>query len=168
MTAAPRPAPAGALVIGYGSRLRSDDALGPEVAEALSRRRLDGVRTLAVHQLLPELCEAIADAERVVFVDARVGGGHDDGTRIAIEPVRGGAVALSLLGHAASPAGLCALTAALYHRTPTCWLVSATVPCLDLGAEMTPAGVTATDEVAMVVRCLLEATSHARVEPGAA
>ncbi len=42
------------LVIGYGNSLRSDDGVGPFVAEAVEALRLPGVHTLICQQLSPE------------------------------------------------------------------------------------------------------------------
>ena len=58
------------LVIGYGNTLRSDDGAGQIVAEKIAQWNLPGVRSLAVHQLTPELAEIIAQADAVIFIDA--------------------------------------------------------------------------------------------------
>lgn len=62
------------LVLGYGSTLRGDDAVGRLAAEQLQAiftgRELD-IRS--VHQLTPELMEPISRAERVIFIDASLG-----------------------------------------------------------------------------------------------
>ena len=58
------------LVIGYGNTLRSDDAVGPRVAEAVRELNLPGVRTLSCGLLTPELSDPISQARKVVFVDA--------------------------------------------------------------------------------------------------
>ncbi len=60
----------GALVIGYGNTLRSDDGAGPFVARALEARVPAGTRILDAHQLTPEMAIDISVATRVVFVDA--------------------------------------------------------------------------------------------------
>ena len=64
------------LVIGYGNELLGDDGVGPAVARAVQRWRHPRICAIAAHQLTPELVEAIADAERVVFVDARLSTGE--------------------------------------------------------------------------------------------
>ncbi|MCU0764787.1 MAG: hypothetical protein MUF32_01875, partial [Burkholderiaceae bacterium] len=62
------PPAARTLVIGYGSPIRGDDAVGPLAAEALSARPLPpGVTVLARHVLTAELAEDLAAAERVIF-----------------------------------------------------------------------------------------------------
>lgn len=55
------------LLIGYGNSLREDDGFGPAVAALLADAA--GYECVSVHQLVPELCERIADFDRIVFVD---------------------------------------------------------------------------------------------------
>jgi hydrogenase maturation protease len=65
------------LIIGYGNSLRSDDAAGIKVAETIATWQLPHVRSLAVHQLTPELAAELAAVELVIFVDACVFNHHD-------------------------------------------------------------------------------------------
>src|SRR5262245_46508216 len=60
------------LVIGYGNVLRSDDGVGPKVAEAIGAMALPQVEILTCDLLTPELAEPISRAVKVVFVDAAV------------------------------------------------------------------------------------------------
>ena len=64
--------PAGLLVIGYGNTLRSDDGVGPKVADAVAALALIGVRALACPLLTPELADPVSQARVAVFVDAAV------------------------------------------------------------------------------------------------
>jgi hydrogenase maturation protease len=58
------------VVIGYGNTLRSDDGAGQQVATLVEDWQLPQVRSLAVHQLTPELAAELATAQMVIFVDA--------------------------------------------------------------------------------------------------
>lgn len=68
------------LLIGYGNDLRSDDAAGLRVSDAIAQGaapfgsiaswRLANVSTFCVHQLTPELAEILAKADIAIFVDA--------------------------------------------------------------------------------------------------
>ena len=64
----------GALLIGIGNPLRGDDGVGGFLVEELARERGVkgplGVELRSVHQLTPELAPLVADASRVLFVDA--------------------------------------------------------------------------------------------------
>src|SRR5947208_15429626 len=58
------------LVVGYGNELRGDDAAGPRIAREVAAWGLPQVRTLAAHQLTPELAAELAHADAAIFVDA--------------------------------------------------------------------------------------------------
>ena len=120
------------VVIGYGSRLRGDDGVGPRVASLIARRRPD-VRALGVHQLTPELAAVVAEADLAVFVDARLGGGAAVTVQRA-EPDR----STSSLPHLAAPGAVLALAAALYGRCPPAFIVSVPVERLAFGDRLSP------------------------------
>jgi hydrogenase maturation protease len=111
--------PCEVLVIGYGNALRGDDGIGPAVAAEIAAMALPGVRVLAVHQLTPELAANIADARRVVFVDAAVSGDLVTVTRLTAEPTP------PSLTHATDPRALLALAGVLEGHAPDAWLVTA-------------------------------------------
>lgn len=112
------------LVVGYGNELRRDDGAGPAVARAVAARGWAGGVARAVRQLVPELAEEVAGAGRVVFVDARAGGGG-----VRVEEVAGGG--MIGLGHTGDPRWLLGLAEALYAARPAAWVV--TVPARELG-----------------------------------
>ena len=65
------------LIIGYGNPLRGDDGVGPRAAELLveedgvtSPLLPDGVQVLVCHQLTIELAPQIAEADRLILIDA--------------------------------------------------------------------------------------------------
>jgi len=120
------------LVIGFGNELARDDGLGPCVARAVAGWGLPGVAAVSVHQLTPELAEAVADADVVLFVDAAVGDG------VCVRPVES-AARWSALGHTSGPAELLALAEALYGRWPRAWLVSVSAQDLGFGEGLSPA-----------------------------
>lgn len=125
------------LVIGYGNTLRGDDGVGYQVAEAVAEWQLPGVRSRAVHQLLPELAEAMAEVKTVVFVDAVVGNDSvalSTPLEIKIQPVRAKKEA-SLRSHLFSPEILLILTKQLYGVTPKAYLL--TIPAFDFSLGTT-------------------------------
>ncbi|MBN2506110.1 MAG: hydrogenase maturation protease [Verrucomicrobia bacterium] len=138
LTQSPQHAPH--CVVGYGSELRGDDALGPAVAAAVAAKQLPGVRVLTRHQLLPELAADLAQARRIVFVDASA---RPEQHAVQVRPLAPSpkprphppvapppAVPSRppgpSLAHSLRPDDLLALTSALYGRWPPAWLV--TVP----------------------------------------
>jgi hydrogenase maturation protease len=118
------------LVIGYGNELRSDDGVGPAAARAVAAWDEPGVRAIATHQLTPELADAIAGAEEVVFLDARIGSGE-----VVVQRVTPSSTA-SALGHASDPGWLLALTELVHSRVPPAWLVTIPADNLEPGERL--------------------------------
>lgn len=118
-------APAPILVIGIGSPLRRDDAVGHAVVAALGERDLDGLDAVSVHQLTPEVAAALAGRELVVFVDAAV-----DTERLVVARLDTDASG-RLLTHHLGAAGLLDLAAGLGWSPASAALVR--VPVEDLG-----------------------------------
>lgn len=146
--------PSPQLVIGWGSELRGDDAAGRCVAARVSGWALPGVESRALHQLTPELAEAIARAARVVFVDAYPAAGPEDDVRCV--PVGAApAVAGPGLGHHGDPAGLLKLSLFLYGRQPRAWVVGVPAYSFALGAQLTPRTAQAVEGAVARVRALL-------------
>lgn len=113
------------LVIGYGNPLRGDDAAGPLLAERTAAWQRPGVTALAVHQLTPELAARLAECDRVVFLDARRGGGEVRWRALAPAESHAG------LEHAGDPARLLALARDLFGARPDAWLL--TMPGVEFG-----------------------------------
>lgn len=58
------------LIIGYGNTLRGEDSFGIDVVNEIESQRLEGVKTLSLFQLAPEVCLECLDVEKIIFVDA--------------------------------------------------------------------------------------------------
>jgi hydrogenase maturation protease len=122
------------LVIGYGNTLRGDDCIGYQVAETVAEWQLPQVRSIAIHQLLPELAADLAEVEIVVFVDAVVA--IDSPTPdITITPIFAGGDE-NFSTHIITPQLLLGITQKLYGATPIAYLL--TIPAIDftLGANL--------------------------------
>lgn len=141
------------LVIGYGNTLRGDDRVGYQVAETVAEWQLPQVRSIAVHQLLPELAADIADVDIVIFVDAIVT--HDPAKpHINITPlVSGGDDYFST--HIITPQLLLGMTQRLYGATPVAYLL--TIPAIDftLGANLSSIASTSKDLALDYLKCWL-------------
>jgi hydrogenase maturation protease len=122
-----------ALVIGYGNELRRDDGVGPEVARAVGKLRLPGVRVIACHQLVPELAGLLAAAGRVVFVDATI----HPGDRVRLTPLEPAAQP-DAPGHTGAPRSLLALARTAFGRCPAAWQLTIPVESLDFGEGLSP------------------------------
>jgi hydrogenase maturation protease len=108
------------MVIGYGNDLRSDDGIGQRIANEIASWHLSSVESLAIQQITPDLADALARTDLVIFVDACL-------------PVDGWDVQVRSLSptcdidnsvHISDPRSLLALTQALYGHCPTAWLVT--------------------------------------------
>ncbi len=113
------------LVIGYGNTLRSDDGVGPRVAEAVAALNLPGVGTLTCQQLSPEHADPISQAAAVVFVDAAVAAPE----AVQLRPIEPGATT-QLMAHSADPRTMLALARHVFGHAPRAWWL--TIPAVNL------------------------------------
>jgi hydrogenase maturation protease len=130
--AAPRPI----LVIGAGSTLRGDDAIGRYVVESIAELARPNVVAISVTQLVPELAAEIASARAVIVVDACA----DERSRtIDVRELTGGAEG-SRLSHHSSAWALLTMARACYQASPAAWLVTVPAERFELNDQMSPAG----------------------------
>jgi hydrogenase maturation protease len=128
------------LVIGYGNTLRGDDGIGYQVAETVAEWQLPQVRSIAIHQLLPELAADIADVKIVVFVDAVVA--IDSPTpNITIVPLSADENA-TFSTHIITPQLLLGIAQRLYGATPVAYLL--TIPAIDFTLGTTLSSIAST------------------------
>jgi hydrogenase maturation protease len=142
------------LVLGVGSELRSDDAAGRHVADAVARAGFDDVEVVSVHQLTPELALDLAGRDRVVIVDAAV-----DVTEVTvseIEPVAGE----QPFSHHLGPGTLVALAGRLGTAPGSVVVVSVPVHDLALGTELSEPTARAVEVASARVLSLLEDARH--------
>ena len=156
MTAA---ATGGVLVIGYGNALRTDDGVGPAVAERLADDpRLRGVDVRAAHQLTPELAFDASGASLLVLVDAAA---DLPAGEVTVRRLDAGAVAGEVMTHHLDPAGLVGLARELWGTAPPVVLVSVGVSSLELGDTLTPDVKEAIPRAADAVAAIIEEHGHA-------
>ncbi|MFB2772465.1 hydrogenase maturation protease [Pelatocladus sp. BLCC-F211] len=119
------------IAIGYGNELRSDDGIGQRVAKAL---HFSNVKSIAVHQLTPELAEALANTDLVVFIDACL---MSESSQVQIESLSPASFNV-IAGHTADPRSLLALTQALYGYCPQAWWIKVPGVNFELGDRLSP------------------------------
>jgi hydrogenase maturation protease len=131
------------LVIGYGNTLRGDDGAGYLVAETVANWGFSQVRSIAVHQLLPELAADIASGDIVMFIDAIVAIDHPPAEITIVPLVADNNAAFST--HIITPQLLLGITQRLYGAHPTAYLL--TIPGIDftLGTSLSPIARTGQD-----------------------
>ena len=143
------------LVIGYGSPIRGDDAIGPLAADTLAAGPLPaGVRVIARHVLTAELVEDIAAADRVIFLDAAADGPPGE---VRLRELRPDATTVSTMAHFLDPRELLAWCQTLHHHEPRAWLISAAG--LSFGYahySLSPPAAAALDALLAQVRALLD------------
>lgn len=122
------------LIVGYGNELRGDDGVGPRAAQTTALWNVPGVRAVAVHQLTPELADAMAAADVVLFIDAAES--TDALTVGPLEP----ASQSSGWGHVSDAAALLALTESLHGRRPPALLLAIPVRDFRFGTELSSVG----------------------------
>lgn len=120
-----------ALVIGYGSPIRGDDAIGPLVADRLQQLGLpDWIRIEARHILTAELAATLAEVDCVVFLDAAV---DLPPGQLRCQPLQADTSAASTMAHFHDPRELLAWCQGLYGRVPQAWLITAGGADFDYG-----------------------------------
>lgn len=108
------------LVIACGNPLRGDDGVGPAVAERLNAGHYPCM-VVTVQALVPELAEAVSQASRVVFVDARLSASAGLVTTERVLPT---IADVANQGHGLGPGGIVGLATQLYGWQGDAWLVT--------------------------------------------
>ena len=115
------------LIIAYGNPLRSDDSVAWRAADRL-RLSLPDAEIQCLHQLGPELAEAITHFERVIFLDAAfLTEGMKPG-EIHIQPILSdtNAIDASRFSHVLTPRTVVTLASTLYLADVNANLVTIT------------------------------------------
>ena len=121
------------LVIGYGNTLRSDDGVGPKVAQAFGALNLPHVSVLCCDLLTPELADPLSQSRSVVFVDAAV----DAPEEVQLRELRP-AESSQIMAHAANPETLLALARDVFGHAPRAWWLTIPVKDLGFGEQLSP------------------------------
>ncbi len=110
------------LVIGFGSPIRGDDALGPIAAERLEERiSNEQVQIITRHVLTSELVAEVSEATLVIYIDAAMEGPIGE---VLCRPLVGTSDAAMNMAHFFDPRELLAWTRELYGQQPEAYLVS--------------------------------------------
>lgn len=134
-----------ALIIGFGSPLRGDDAFGWHAANRLRNLARDNsVQVLATHQLTPELAEPISEASLVIFIDASNEGELETWR---CEEITTDAPLTSSLAHHFTPRTLLGYARTIYGVSPRALLVAFASQSFDCCETLTPRAEAALAEV---------------------
>ena len=139
------------LIIGYGNPLRGDDGVGVRAAEWLAEELGSlvvgggetpplpgaGVEVIACQQLNIELAAAVAEADRLILMDASAGGTPGVLTEHTLAPVSPPQTGASL-SHYLHPASLLATAQILYGKAPPATLLTISGAAFDHGETLSP------------------------------
>ena len=124
------------LIIGYGNTLRSDDGVGPRVADAIAEMHWPGVETIHAALLAPELADPVSHARTVVFVDAAADRPNQP-REVRLQPLEP-AESSQIMAHAADPRTMLALSRDVFGHTPKAFMLTIPVENMGIGEELTP------------------------------
>jgi len=144
------------LVIGYGSPIRGDDALGVLVADRLEQDGVPAdVTVIARHILTAELVTEMMTAQRVIFLDAAVDLAPGAVRCQLLIPT---AHAASSMAHFLDPRELLGWCAALYGHAPESYLITGGGASFDYADyRLSPAGESAMTAMLAEIEPLLHA-----------
>ena len=132
--------PARCLILACGNTLRSDDGIGPWLAQwAEEKFREDpSIRIISRQQWTPDAAEDIAQAESILFIDCSI---ESPPGSVSLREVHPAPQAQGLATHHQGAPELLALTRGLYNTQPR------KASLLTIGAGSTELGATFTEPV---------------------
>jgi len=143
------------LIIGFGSGLRGDDALGPLAAERLDAQIDDPrVRILSAASLTPELAADAADAQLVIFIDCAATGPVGE---VICTPIDRADDASAAMVHFLDPPALLHWAARLFGATPRGYTLSIPGATFDIAEDLSPPVKAALPELLATARRLIDA-----------
>ncbi|MGD0631347.1 MAG: hydrogenase maturation protease [Terracidiphilus sp.] len=128
------------LILACGNTLRSDDGIGPWLAQWAEEKFLDdpNIRVITRQQWTPDLAEDISQADSILFIDCSIESAPGSVRLIDVEP---SAPTQGLATHHQGAPELLALTRDLYNSHPRA------VSLLTIGAGSTELGETFSEPV---------------------
>jgi hydrogenase maturation protease len=122
-----------ALVIGWGNRLRGDDAAGLLVAEEIEALARPGVRVETVRLLTPELAFDLSGCNAAVLIDADA-----EASEVSVREVEPCGTVRGAATHALTAGQLLALCETVYGVRPRTWLVAVPGAQFEVGDPLSP------------------------------
>ena len=121
------------LIVGIGNPLRSDDGVGPYVADCIEAKGLDGVTVWVTQQLNMEDLERMLGFARVILVDASL-----NGVGVDLHPVQKPSGQLMASSHHMSAEVFVSLAESIYHQDLPMHLCSIKGNSFDVGNKISP------------------------------
>jgi hydrogenase maturation protease len=155
ITNSPNTPPRRVLVVGYGSPLRGDDAVGPLIADRLmDELPAERVQVRSRHILTPDLVEDVCQASLAIFIDAAVEGPLGE---VRCRRITAGPQVTMSMAHFLDPSQLLAWAKQLYGHEPEAYLISIRGANFDFAHfELTPEVAAASETAMAQVRELID------------
>jgi hydrogenase maturation protease len=138
------------LIVGIGSTLRSDDAVGRAVVDAIEHNVL-GVEAISTDQILPEHAELISRFDALIVIDASRELPPGD---VRIDNVR--PLARRTSAHSTGVPGMLAMCRDLFGHVPATRVVGVGGASFELGESLSPCVARAVDRVLDLLPGLIE------------
>ena len=126
------------VILSWGNDFRRDDGAGRLAARHLREMNLPDTTVEDFNQLVPEHAELLADASRVIFLDAYPAEPGQGALLLPLADPAALRLPRSCFGHAVQPADIMNLARTLYSSEPEAWLAAIPGFDFDLGEDLTP------------------------------
>ncbi|MBL4701071.1 MAG: hydrogenase maturation protease [Phycisphaeraceae bacterium] len=123
-----------ALIIGFGSEIRGDDAFGPQIACLLEDIVHPAVMVDICQGLTPDIALTISEVDLVIFIDCAVGNEPGRIKHQCITPSDD--KSLSMV-HFLSPESLLTWCGSLYGKLPQAHVFTVTGQCYEISDNLT-------------------------------
>jgi Ni,Fe-hydrogenase maturation factor len=139
------------LVVAWGDPNGGAGAAGLAIAGSLAGEVAEDVEIRCCERIGPELIADVASVDHVIFIDAHSRPGWPDLVVEEVEPAKD----YSPEGTCSGPRELIAMSAVLYHRRPTAWLVATRAFDAPEDARLSQRGLKLADAARRIVLSML-------------
>jgi hydrogenase maturation protease len=146
------------LIVAYGNPMRCDDGIAWRAADSLAPKFSEpDVEILRLHQLTPELADAVRNVGTVIFVDAAsCDSSQDKAGTIRAEEIRGGTSEPARFSHVLSPKKVLDLALQLYGASPRAFVITVTGEKFGHGDSLSAAVAAALPELTAQIATLVQ------------
>ena len=143
------------LIVGVGNPLRSDEGVGPYIADCIEAKGFSSVKVWVTGQLNMEDLERMLKFNRVILVDASL-----NGPLLDFHPVEKSAIgAQPISSHHLSAEMFVNLANVIYQKDLHMHLCSIKGSCFDVGDKISPGVLERAQEAVELICCSLQGES---------
>jgi len=144
------------LVIGVGNPLRSDDGVGPYIADCIEAKGLKGVKVWITQQLNVEDLEGMLGFEHVILVDASL-----DGPLLDFRPVELKEGKILASSHHLSAETFVNLASSIYQKKLHMHLCTIKGLCFEVSNKISPEVLKRAQEAVDLICCSMMGKTYA-------